>query len=104
MAFRDFAANRSFSENGLWHWYEKQWLARHAGGSRVRAAVGVAIPTTANSINHIHYPTRADHQADRGTYPCVVSVIHSSMVRCEVLGHRGGLRSNGHWIVRSRFR
>jgi hypothetical protein len=26
----EFAANRSFSGNGLWQWDEKQWLARHA--------------------------------------------------------------------------
>jgi hypothetical protein len=31
MGFRDFAANRSFSENGLWQWDEKQGLARHRG-------------------------------------------------------------------------
>ena len=29
MGFRDFAANRSFSGNGLWQWDEKQGLARH---------------------------------------------------------------------------
>jgi hypothetical protein len=27
MGFRDFAADRSFSENGLWQWDEKQGLA-----------------------------------------------------------------------------
>ena len=27
----EFAANRSFSGNGLWQWDEKQGLARHAG-------------------------------------------------------------------------
>jgi hypothetical protein len=32
MEIRDFAANRSFSGNGLWQWYEKPGLARHAGG------------------------------------------------------------------------
>ena len=31
MGFRDFAANRSFSGNGLWQWDEKSGLARHAG-------------------------------------------------------------------------
>jgi hypothetical protein len=30
MGIRDFAANRSFSGNGLWQWDEKQGLARHA--------------------------------------------------------------------------
>ena len=29
MGFRDFAADRSFSGNGLWQWDEKQGLARH---------------------------------------------------------------------------
>jgi hypothetical protein len=29
MGFRDFAANRSFSENSLWQTHEKQGLARH---------------------------------------------------------------------------
>jgi hypothetical protein len=39
MGFRDFAANRSFSENGLWQWYEKPGLARHAGViNRIRLA------------------------------------------------------------------
>jgi hypothetical protein len=90
MGFRDFTANRSFSENGLWQWYEKPGLARHADCSwvvsrRVRAAVGVTIPTTANSINHIHYPIRADHQADRGTYLGAVNVVNRSKVRCAVL-------------------
>ncbi|MFM8572756.1 MAG: hypothetical protein ACKOAU_14275, partial [Pirellula sp.] len=39
---------------------KNQGLASHTGvvGRRVRAAVGVAISTTANSINHIHYLTR----------------------------------------------
>jgi hypothetical protein len=27
MEIRDFVANRSFSGNGLWQWYEKQGLA-----------------------------------------------------------------------------
>jgi hypothetical protein len=31
MEIRDFAANRSFSENGLWQWDEKQWLTRTRG-------------------------------------------------------------------------
>ena len=26
----EFVTCRSFSENGLWQWDEKQWLARHA--------------------------------------------------------------------------
>jgi hypothetical protein len=35
MEIRDFAANRSFSENGLWQWYEKQGLARHASENSI---------------------------------------------------------------------
>ena len=90
MEIRDFVANRSFSGNGLWQWYEKPGLARHADCSwvvsrRVRAAVGVTIPTTANSINHIHYPIRADHQADRGTYLGALNVVKRYKVRCAVL-------------------
>jgi hypothetical protein len=101
MEIRDFAAKRSFSGNGLWQWYEKLGLSGPAECSwvvsrRVRAAVGVTIPTTANSINHIHYPIRADHQADRGTYLCAVNVVHRSLVRCAVLSPCGGLREDEH--------
>ena len=102
MAIRDFAANRSFSGNGLWQWDEKQKASASRGvvlGRRVRAAVGVAIPTTANSINHIHYPTRADHQACRGTYLGAINVVHRSLVRCAVLGPCGGLREDEHGIA-----
>ena len=66
---------------------------------RVRAAVGGTIPTTANSINHIYYPTRADHQADRGTYLGVLNVVHRSLVRCAVLGPCGGLREDEQGTV-----
>jgi hypothetical protein len=39
MEIRDSAANRSFSGNGLWQWYEKQGLERHeCVVSRIRSA------------------------------------------------------------------
>ncbi|MEK0424128.1 MAG: hypothetical protein RJB11_219 [Planctomycetota bacterium] len=74
----------------------KKQASASRGGRRVRAAVGVTIPTTANSINHIHYPIRADHQADRGTYLGAVNVVHRSLVRCAVLCPCGGLREDEH--------
>ena len=53
---------------------------------RVRAAVGVTIPTNPNRIDHIHYPNHADQQADRGTYRGVIGVVDRSRVRYAVLG------------------
>ena len=48
---------------------------RFCGFRRVRAAVGVTIPTNPNRIDHIHYPNHADQQADRGTYRGVIGVL-----------------------------
>jgi hypothetical protein len=97
MEIRDFVANRSFSENGPMAVVLKTRASASRGGfvgRRVRAAVGVAIPTTGNRMDHIHYPTRADHHADRGTYLSLVSVVHRSLVRCAVPGCVGGSRKN----------
>ena len=59
MEIRDFVANRSFSGNGLWQWYEKHVLARHTGGvgRRVRAAVGEKSLCNRNGIDHLNYPS-----------------------------------------------
>jgi hypothetical protein len=35
MGFRDFAADRSFSGNGLWQWDEKQKASASRGGRRI---------------------------------------------------------------------